>query len=327
MLVVSTAPAPAELIAGALPVGTEVVVADQDRLLDLAPRADVVIGDWWHRVRVDAAVIARLGRCRLIQQPSAGYENIDADAAAAAGIPVANAGPANAGPVAEHAIMAAIACLRFLRVAIAEAEAGGWERQSWLDRDLWDLDQRSVGILGLGAVGEAIARRLAVFGSTVLYNKRTPLPPAREAELGVVYRDLDALLRESQVLILTLPLNDDTRDILNRARLQLLPQGAVVVNVARGHLIDLEAMGDLLRMGRLRGAALDVFDEEPLRPGHGLDLLPNLLLTPHVAGATSIAKRDILLNSLANVDRVCRGQAPMFVVNQPVARAATPGSP
>ena len=316
MLVVSTAPAPPEMIAGALPEGTEVVAADYDRLMELAPRADIVVGDWWHRVQVDAPVIARLARCRLIQQPTAGFENIDVVAAAAAGIPVANAGPANAGPVAEHAIMGALACLRFLRDAISEAEAGGWERQPWLDRDLWDLDQRTVGILGLGAVGEALARRLAGFGCRVVYNKRTPLPPDREAALGVAYRDLESLLAEAQVLVLTLPLNDETRGILGRERLQLLPAGAVVVNVARGHLMDMAALGELLRSGHLRGAALDVFDEEPLPPGHGLDRLPNVILTPHVAGATAIAKRDILLNSLANIARACRGEEPLYVVNR-----------
>ena len=313
---VSTAAAPPELIAGALPEGTEVLAADYDRLLELAPRADVVVGDWWHRIHVDAPVIARLERCRLIQQPTAGYENIDIAAAAAAGIPVANAGPANAGPVAEHAVMGALACLRFLRDAISEAETGGWERQSWLDRDLWDLDERTVGILGLGAVGEAIAKRLGGFGCTIVYNKRQRLAPEREAELGVAYRDLGQLLAQAQVLMLTLPLNDATRGILGRESLEMLPRGAVVVNVARGHLMDMAALGDLLRSGHLRGAALDVFDEEPLLPGHGLDRLPNVILTPHIAGTTAIARRDILLNSLANIARACRGEEPLYVVNR-----------
>ena len=317
---VSTAPVPAEVIASALPKGTEVVSADYEKLLELAPRADVVIGDWWHKIHVDAAVISRLGRCRLIQQPSAGYENVDSVAAAAAGIPVANAGPANAGPVAEHAVMAAIACLRFLPEATRAAAEGDWDRQRFLDMDLWDLDQRTVGILGLGAIGEATATRLRAFGCRVIYNKRRRLDPAREETLGVAYRDLEALLAESQVLVLTLPLNDETRGILSGRRLSLLPPGAVIVNVARGHLIDMEALAGMLRSGHLRGAALDVFDEEPLPRGHGLDRLPNVLLTPHVAGATAIAKRDIFLNSIANVARVCAGDEPQYVVNQPVRR-------
>ena len=314
---VSTAPVPAELIASGLPAGTEVVGADYAGLLELAPRADIVIGDWWHKVRVDAQVIARLGRCRLIQQPSAGFENIDVDAAAAAGIPVANAGPANAGPVAEHAVMAAIACLRFLPEATRAASEGEWDRQRFLDMDLWDLDQRTVGILGLGAVGEAIATRLLPFGSRVIYNKRRRLEPAVEERLRVTYRDLESLLAESQVLIVTLPLNDQTRNILSAGRLALLPAGAVIVNVARGHLVDIDALASLLVSGHLRGAALDVFDHEPLPRGHGLDRLPNVLLTPHVAGATAIAKRDIFRNSMENVARVCRGEEPLYVVNLP----------
>jgi phosphoglycerate dehydrogenase-like enzyme len=120
--------------------------------------------------------------------------------------------------------------------------------------------------------------------------------------------------------MLALPLNDQTRGILDREALARLPRGAVVVNIARGHLVDMEALGAMLHSGHLRGAALDVFDEEPLPRDHGLDLLPNVLLTPHVAGATAISKRDILLNSLSNVARVCRGEAPLYVVNDPVPR-------
>ncbi|MFN2465608.1 MAG: NAD(P)-dependent oxidoreductase [Candidatus Dormibacteria bacterium] len=314
---VSTAPAPPELFAGALPDGTEVVRADREQLLGLAPRADVVIGDWTHAVRVDRAIIDRLERCRLIQQPSAGYENIDVLAASAKGIPVANAGPANAGAVAEHAIMGAIACLRFLRLAINDAEAGEWSGQAWLDRDLWDLGERTVGILGMGSIGEAIAIRLRGFGANVIYSKRHRLSTEDESRLGVSYREFDALLRESQVLVLALPLNDDTRGLLDRERLASLPRGAVVVNIARGPIIDTGALAELLRSGHLRGAALDVFDREPLPAGHALDALPNVLLTPHIAGSTAIAKRDILLNSLANVARACRGEAPLFVVNDP----------
>jgi len=212
--------------------------------------------------------------------------------------------------------MGALATLRFLRDAIKDAEAGDWTRQDWLDRDLWDLDQRTVGILGMGSIGEAIAHRLQGFGCTVLYCKRHRLSPAREAELGVEFRELDTLLAASQVLMVTLPLNDQTRGILGRKQLQRLPAGAVIVNVARGHLIDMAALGDLLRSGHLRGAALDVFDQEPPPAGHGLDRLPNVLLTPHIAGTTAIAKRDILLNSLANVARVCRGEEPLYVVNR-----------
>jgi D-3-phosphoglycerate dehydrogenase len=320
LLVVSTSPAPPELFAAAVPLGTEVVKADYAELMELAPRADVVIGDWWHAIKIDLPVVARLRRCRLIQQPTAGYENIDAAAAAAAGIPVANAGPANSGPVAEHAVMGALACLRFLRQAITEAERGDWVRQEWLDRDLWDLGERTVGVLGFGAIGQAIAVRLGGFGSNVIYHRRNRLDPTEEAALGVSYRDLEPLLRQSEVLMIALPLNDETRGMLDREALAMLPRGAVVVNIARGHLVDMEALGAMLHSGHLRGAAIDVFDEEPLPRDHGLDLLPNVVLTPHIAGATAISKRDILLNSLSNVARVCRGEAPLYVVNDPVPR-------
>src|ERR1700694_1720260 len=144
-LVVSTSPAPPELFSGALPTGTRVLRADQEELLALAPEAEVIIGDWSHRIQVDREVIERTTRCRLVQQPSAGYENIDVDAAEEKGIPVANAGPANANAVAEHAIMGILGCLRHLREAIEDAERGAWDQQRWVDKELGDLYRTAAG--------------------------------------------------------------------------------------------------------------------------------------------------------------------------------------
>src|SRR6202171_5085713 len=160
MLVVLTSPAPPELFSGALPEGSRVVAAGYDELLALAPQADVIIGDWTHVIRVDRAVIERTTRCRLIQQPTAGYENVDLEAADSKGIPVANAGPANANAVAEHAVMGIIGCLRRLREALIDAERGGWDQQRWIAMDLDDLYDRTVGIVGLVATRLALAQRV-----------------------------------------------------------------------------------------------------------------------------------------------------------------------
>src|ERR1700730_14627721 len=315
MLVVSTSPAPPELFAGSLPPGTRVVRADHEELLALAPDADVIIGDWSHQIHVDRDVIERTTRCRLVQQPSAGYENIDVDAAREKGIPVANAGPANANAVAEHAIMGTLACLKQLREAIADAERGGWDQQRWIDKDLGDLYRRTVGILGFGAIGQAVASRLVGFDCETLYHRRNRLSATDEDRLRVTYTELDHLLRQSEVLILTLPLNPVTRGIISAERLAELPKGAIVVNVSRGGIVDERALADALRSGHLGGAALDVFSVEPLPVGHDLGSLPNVVLTPHIGGATAQSKRNILMNSIVNVSRVVRGEPPQFVVN------------
>jgi phosphoglycerate dehydrogenase-like enzyme len=317
MLVVLTSPAPPELFSGALPEGTRVVRAGYDELLSLAPEADVIIGDWTHVIPVDRAVIERTTRCRLIHQPTAGFENVDLEAADEKGIPVANAGPANANAVAEHAVMVILGCLRRLREAMHDAERGGWDQQRWIDMDLDDLYDRTVGILGLGATGAALAQRLKGFETQTLYFKRNRLEAADETRLGVTYTPRDELLRRSQVLVLTLPLTAETRGLINAERLALLPQGAVLVNVARGAIVDEAALVEALRNGRLGGAALDVFTEEPLPPGHQLATLPNVILTPHIGGVTAQSKRNILINSIGNVARVVRGEPPQFVVNHP----------
>jgi phosphoglycerate dehydrogenase-like enzyme len=316
-LVVSTAPAPPELFKGALPEGTEVIRAGAEELPDLVGGADVIIGDWEQKIQLTAGVIQLAAKCRLIQQPSAGFENIDIAAANEAGIPVANAGPANASAVAEHAIMGAMACLRYLREAIDDAERGGWDQRKWIDKDIGDLYGSTVGILGFGAIGQAIAERLKPFGAETLYFKRSRLEPAEEERLGAAYAELDDLLPRSRVLIVALPLSPVTRGLLSAERLAMLPAGAIVVNIARGDVVDERALADALRGGRLGGAALDVFTVEPLPPAHDLGSLPNVLLTPHIAGATAVGKRNILLNSLDNVVRVLKGGAPQYVVNRP----------
>lgn len=322
-VLVSTSPVPPELFAGMLPEGARALRADsEEALLGLAPIADIIVGDWSHRIKIRRTALEAAEKCRLVQQPTAGYEHIDIRAAAALGIPVANAGDANASAVAEHAIMLALGCLRRLRQQVAEAEAGGWSQQSWIDADLPDLGSATVGILGLGAIGLATAERLRGFGSTVLYNKRRRLEPADETALGIAYADLDTLLTRSTVLVLTLPLNDETRGLIDAAAIARMPAGAIIVNVARGAIVDEDAMVAALQSGHLGGAGLDVFNVEPLPAGHRLAGLPNVLLTPHVGGVTAHSKRQILLNSLANIARVVRGEPPLYLVNEPVARAA-----
>jgi D-3-phosphoglycerate dehydrogenase len=321
-LVVSTAPVPPELFAGALPAGTRVIRVDADEVVAAVPEAVVIIGDWEHRVRITREVAEAAVRCRLIQQPSAGYENIDIAAAAEAGIPVANAGPANAGAVAEHAIMGILGTLRQLREAISDAERGGWDQARWIEKDLPDLAGRTVGLLGFGSIGQAIAERLRPFGCNTIYHRRHRLDPGAEERLGASYADLDDLLRRSDVVVVALPLNDDTRHLLSAERLAMLPAGAVVVNVARGDIVDEAALREALTAGRLGGAAIDVFTTEPLPEGHPFGDLPNVILTPHIAGATAGSKRNILLNSLGNITRVLQGEDPQYVVNGVASRRA-----
>ena len=314
-LVVTTSPPPRlSSLPGCSP-DARVVKASEAELLDLAPDAAVIIGDWAHRVHVREDVVKRAVACRLIQQPSAGYENIDVDAATRAGIPVANAGPANAAAVAEFAVMACIAGLRHLREAITDAERPGWDQADWVAKDLRELGGSTVGILGLGSIGRAIAMRLRPFESRMLYNKRSRLSEGEEASMGLEHAELDQLLAQSDVLVVALPLNRETRRLIGMEQLKRLPAGAIVVNVARGDIIDYDALAELLRSGRLGGAALDVYPEEPPANVEELRALPNTLLTPHIAGVTDRAKRNILMNSIANVQRVLAGEPPLWVVN------------
>jgi phosphoglycerate dehydrogenase-like enzyme len=172
-----------------------------------------------------------------------------------------------------------------------------------------------VGIVGLGRIGQAVARRLAAFEpGRLLYADERPAPPEVERALGIERVELDALCQASDAITLHVPLSPATAGLIDAHRLALLRPGAVLVNAARGAVIDEDALVAALAEGRIR-AALDVFSQEPLPPGHPLRDHPGVLLSPHLAGSTNEARRRMLAGALANLDRVLRGGAPANVVN------------
>ena len=312
-------PMPAEAVAGFAPgLPVEITVPAErtpEAARAAATDADLLLGDFTGLLRIDAELLAAAPRLAFVQQPTVGVEHIDLAACAAAGVPVANTAGVNAVAVAEWCVMAALAASRGLLWADAEVRAGRWPQLDLAVRGCLELAGRRVGIVGYGAIGVAAAERFGAFGCEVAYWTRTPRADA-------AYRPLEDLLATSDVLVVVIALAAETRGLLDEARLRLLPRGAVVVNAARGGIVSEPALLTLLDEGHLTGAALDVYDTEPLPADSPLRAHDRVLLSPHVAGATAQARLRIALAVQENLRRAVAGEPVHDVVNgvDPVVR-------
>jgi phosphoglycerate dehydrogenase-like enzyme len=261
---------------------------------------------------IPATLIEQAPRLRLIQRLGVGYCNVDVGAAAARGIPVCNMPDFNAATVAEHTIMLVLAVLRRAFESTLLLKAGRWPVEDVVRAGVHDLAGRTVGLLGLGAIGAAVAERLVPFGVELRFHDRRG--PAASVH-GARFAELDELLRASRVLSLHLPLTPATRGLLTRERLASLPPGAILVNTARGALVDEAALADALRSGALAGAGIDVFAEEPPPARHPLRTCPNVVLTPHLAGQTREAMERMVVALVENLRRVAAGEEPRYRVD------------
>ncbi len=296
----------------------DVVVVDprtEDAAVDAVAGADVVIGDYLFEVPISRRVVERMDRCRLIQQPSVGYQQIDVDAAAERGIPVCNAAGGNNVAVAEHTIMMALALMKHPLWLDAEVRKGGWPQLEVGARGHFELAGKVWGIVGFGRIGRELATRLQGWDVDVRYFDPVAAPPEVEEELGAVRRDLDELLGEADVVSLHTPLTEGTRHLVDADALARMRESAYLINVARGEIVDQAALVEALRDGTIKAAALDVFEEEPLRSGDPLTELDNVILTPHTAGTPAEAQVRIIKMTAENVRRVMRGEPPRNVVN------------
>ena len=266
----------------------------------LLPQADLVVADWSPALRVDDPG----PRVCFVQQPSVGYDGVDADACARAGVPVANCAGANTTSVAEWCVSATLALLRRTVEADRAVREGHWPQTSLGARE---LAGSRVGVVGMGPIGRATAALFSAFGCEVAYWSRRP-----HADAPVPYAELDTLLTGSDVVVLCIALGPATRGLVDARRLQA---GALLVNAARGEVVDEPGLLEALHGGHLAGAALDVFAVEPLPADSPLREAPRVLLSPHAAGSTAQAVLRILGQTTANLRRVLAGEPVVDVVN------------
>jgi phosphoglycerate dehydrogenase-like enzyme len=261
------------------------------------------------------AMLAAAPRLRLVQRLGVGYDNVDLGAAARRGIAVCNMADFNAATVAEHTLTLMLGLLRRVFESTLLMKGGRWPTHEVIGGGNHDLAGKTIGLVGLGAIGEAVAVRAAAFDVRIVYHDRQRRSAAEEHSMGVEFAGLSDLLAGADIVSLHLPYTPEAHHLIGRAALATMKPTALLINTARGALVDEAALAEALRSGRLAGAGLDVFADEPLPARHPFRNCPNVLLTPHTAGQTREAMERMSAMLQENLLRLGTGQPLKHQVN------------
>jgi D-3-phosphoglycerate dehydrogenase len=290
--------------------GVEVVElspgSKEENLLEQVGDADGLITRG--SIKVTREMMERSPRLRVVGVHGIGCDHVDLKAAEELGRVVCNTPDALTVTVAEMAMALTLATVRNVVAADKAVRAGQWNRK-YGDLIGLELAGKTVGIVGLGRIGAATAKRLKAFDAEVAYWSRTRKPEAEE-ELGISWMDLDELLRRSDIISLHLPGTADTHHIIGERELGLMKEGVIIVNTARGRVIDEEAMTVALKSGKIRAAALDVFEKEPLPVDSPLRTMDNVILTPHLGASNLEGMQRMAVQVAEGVYKVLTGRRP-----------------
>lgn len=300
---------PLEILKGACPEGLQVKTlpeATHEELLNAAPEADYFLVSG--RLSIDAEVLSHAPRLKMIQRTGVGTEMLDTEAIQKAEIPVyVNAG-VNAQSVAEHTLTLILACLKRLPEVNRQTHQGIWKKQQ-TGVTTRELGGKTVAMVGMGNIGRKVAALLQAFGASVIYTDVIRQDAGTEQRLGLTYFDsFVSMLPEADILSFHCPLTPENTRMLNRETLSLMKKGAIVVNTARGKLIDPEALYDDLCAGHLAAAGLDTHFEEPPQEGYRLAGLDNVILTPHIGGLSHEAFEGMMRGAMENIAAFDAGQ-------------------
>ncbi|MEE3141211.1 MAG: 2-hydroxyacid dehydrogenase [Chloroflexota bacterium] len=297
----------------ALP-GMDVVTApadmDDDEKIELVRDADFIM---LFPGKISDRVLQAATKCKLIQLLSAGYDEMNLPLAEDLGIAVANNGGANRVAVAEHTLMLMLATHRRMMFYANNVKAGLWKQEQDRKIDVFELEGKTLGLIGMGNIGRQVARRAAAFDMGLqYYDKYHPLTPIEEETMGIKSVDMDTLLQTSDVVSTHVPLTRETYGMIGKRELELMKPTGVVINTSRGGVIEETALAEALISGTIAAAGLDVMEHEPPDPNDPLLQIENLVITPHTAGPTleSIPKRAA--NGFENIQHVWSGQLAMW---------------
>ncbi len=293
----------------------EVDGSSRERFIDGVRDVDALITSWG--IKIDAEIIAALGRCVVIGVGSVGVDMVDVAAATRAGIVVTNVPDVFIEEVADHAMMLLLGAVRHARETDAMARDGRWFDGRPLLNRVPRLMGRTLGLVGFGNVGRCVARRAAGFGLHVIAHDPY-LGELTLSEAGVEPVSWGELLERADYVSIHTPLNQQTRHLLDAAAFERMKPGVVIVNTARGPIIDETALIDALRAGKVGAAGLDVLEQEPPDPGNPLLAMDNVIVTPHVASATTRMRPETRRRVGREVALVLSGRWPMSCVNPTV---------
>ncbi|AIF68541.1 2-hydroxyacid dehydrogenase [Palaeococcus pacificus DY20341] len=284
--------------------GFEVVYEEypnEERLLELAKDVDAIIVR--SKPKVTRKVIENAPNLKVIGRAGVGLDNIDLDAAKERGIEVVNSPGASSRSVAELALALMFNVARKIAFADRKMREGVWAKKQCMG---FELEGKTLGIVGFGRIGYNIAKIAKAMGMSILLYDPYP-NEERAKEVGGKFVELEELLKESDVVTLHVPLLDSTYHLINEERLKLMKPTAILINAARGPIIDTNALVKALKEGWIAGAGLDVFEEEPLPVGHELTKLDNVVLTPHIGASTVEAQMRAGVEVAEKVVKVLKG--------------------
>ncbi|KUI28131.1 3-phosphoglycerate dehydrogenase [Mycobacterium sp. IS-1496] len=281
---------------------------DREKLLAAVPEADALLVR--SATTVDAEVLAAAPKLKIVARAGVGLDNVDVDAATARGVLVVNAPTSNIHSAAEHALALLLSAARQVPAADATLRARTWKRSSFNGTEIYG---KTVGVVGLGRIGQLVAARLAAFGTHVVaYDPY--VSHARAAQLGIELLALDDLLARADFISVHLPKTPETAGLIDKDALAKTKKGVIIVNAARGGLIDEQALADAITSGHVRGAGLDVFATEPCTDSPLFDL-PQVVVTPHLGASTAEAQDRAGTDVAASVRLALAGEFVPDAVN------------
>lgn len=268
----------------------------------------------WGFIPVNAALLERAPRLKVVANIAVGYDNLDLAALSARRVWACNVPTAFAVPTAEVALGLIIAVMRRIGEGERYVRAGAWRAANPGRFDGPTLAGKTLGLIGFGNIAQAVARRAKAFEMRMIYYSRRRAAADIETALAVDYSSLDDLLRTADVVSLHVPLTEETRHLINAQALALMKPTAYLINTARGKVVDEAALIAALQAGKLAGAGLDVFEHEPRVPEE-LFTMPNVVLTPHLGGAATEARREAQRTALLNVRTALIEGRPLTPIN------------
>ena len=273
-----------------------------------------------YRAKLSDRVLKDATRIRLVQLLAAGYDSMNLKLMRELELPCANNGGANSWAVADHAVLLMLALYKQLIPAEKSTRGGRWNAPI-TGMNTFEMADKLVGILGIGNIGGQVTRRVQGFDAVVQYYDKYPLPEERERQLNVTRVSLDELFGTSDIISCHTPLTPETHHIVNQERISQMKPSAVLINTSRGPVVDELALIAALQEGRIAGAGLDVFEQEPVDPNNPLLKMDNVVVTPHTAGTTWNTWFRRAEFAYSNIKRVWEGSAPLAIA-QDIGRAS-----
>lgn len=292
---------PFTIIQGVLPSGFELVNLQQasyEELLEKVTQADYILASG--RVKIDRRIVEAAPKLKMIQRTGVGLDSIDLSVLKEKQIPLYVNQGINADSVAEHTVLLMLAALKRLTVVNAQMKEGIWIKQGNGIQNR-ELKGKCVGLVGMGHIGRKVARILSAFGANIVYTDVRRMPEEMENEYQIRYEQFNQLVSMSDIISLHCPLTEDSRNLFDEKVFKMMKPGSIIVNTARGGLIEEAALVNALANNEIGGAGLDVFSQEPV-PSHSKLLgLENVVLTPHIGGVTYDSFRMMMQEAMNNI--------------------------